>query len=106
MSYSLWAFETHERTPLRGVNWTALSIALLTLALLRYAMRIDTGDAGEPEDVVMGDRVLPGARRPGHHPGRDRRVRLTPLRTALRRRGRVEVVQWIGLVVPEAGVKP
>lgn len=58
MSYSLWAFETHERTPLWGVNWTALSIAPLTLALLRYAMRIDTGDAGEPEDVVMGDRVL------------------------------------------------
>ena len=29
-----------------------------TLALLRYAMDIDAGNAGEPEDVVLNDRVL------------------------------------------------
>lgn len=58
MSYSLWAFEQRQRAPLWDVNWTALSIAPFTLALLRYAMTIDAGGAGEPEDVVMGDRVL------------------------------------------------
>ena len=37
---------------------TAISIAPFTLALLRYAMDIDAGNAGEPEDVVLNDRVL------------------------------------------------
>ncbi|WP_235750656.1 decaprenyl-phosphate phosphoribosyltransferase [Nigerium massiliense] len=58
MSYSLWAFEQRPHEPLWGVNWTALSIAPFTLALLRYAMTIDTGGAGEPEDVVINDRML------------------------------------------------
>ena len=57
MSYSLWAFETRTYSPF-GINWPAISIAPFTLALLRYAMTIDHGGAGEPEDVVMGDRVL------------------------------------------------
>jgi len=57
MSYSLWAFEHRGDGP-GGVQWTALSIAPFTLAMLQYAMRIDTGTAGEPEDIVMRDRVL------------------------------------------------
>ncbi|PFG15899.1 decaprenyl-phosphate phosphoribosyltransferase [Propionicimonas paludicola] len=57
MSYSLWAFELPGVQPL-GVSWTAISIAPFTLALLRYAMKVDQGKAGEPEDVVMGDRTL------------------------------------------------
>lgn len=57
MSYSLWAFELPGPQPL-GVNWTAISIAPFTLALLRYAMKVDQGQAGEPEDVVLGDRIL------------------------------------------------
>lgn len=57
MSYSLWAFEQHY-TKLWGVPWTTISIAPFTLAVLRYAMRIDQGKAGEPEDVVMGDPIL------------------------------------------------
>lgn len=56
MSYSLWAFE--QAPDVSGVNWHALSIAPFTLALLRYAYTIDAGGAGEPEDVVLGDRVL------------------------------------------------
>ena len=36
----------------------ARSIVPFTLALLRYAMDIDAGNAGEPEDVVLNDRVL------------------------------------------------
>lgn len=38
--------------------WTAISIAPFALAILRYAMKIDAGQAGAPEDVVMHDRVL------------------------------------------------
>lgn len=57
MSYSLWAFELPRQQPL-GISWSAISIAPFTLALLRYAMRVDQGQAGEPEDVVLGDRIL------------------------------------------------
>ncbi|MFT4217673.1 MAG: decaprenyl-phosphate phosphoribosyltransferase [Micropruina sp.] len=57
MSYSLWTFE-RAVAPLWGVPWTTISIVPFTLALLRYAMDIDAGNAGEPEDVVLNDRVL------------------------------------------------
>ena len=57
MSYSLWAFEQRYAPPF-GIPWTAISIAPFTLAVLRYAMRIDQGKAGEPEDVVLSDRIL------------------------------------------------
>ena len=57
MSYSLWAFEQRAAQPW-GIGWTAISIAPFTLAMLRYAMRIDEGRAGEPEDVVLSDRIL------------------------------------------------
>ena len=57
MSYSLWAFENLHRGPF-GVGWTAISIAPFTLGLLQYAREIDQGTAGEPEDVVLSDRVL------------------------------------------------
>lgn len=57
MSYSLWAFDV-GRNPLWGIPWTAISIAPFTLAVLRYAMKIDQGDAGEPEDIVLSDRIL------------------------------------------------
>lgn len=58
MSYSLWAFD--QRGDLLGVPWAAVSIAPFTLAILRYAMKIDQGKAGEPEDVVLHDRMLQG----------------------------------------------
>ncbi|QDP95700.1 decaprenyl-phosphate phosphoribosyltransferase [Microlunatus elymi] len=57
ISYSLWAFDNLHRGPL-GVGWTAISIAPFTLGLLQYAREIDLGTAGEPEDVVLKDRVL------------------------------------------------
>ena len=58
MSYSLWAFDLGHGSQLLGIPWAAISIAPFTLALLRYAMTIDAGAAGEPEDVVLSDRVL------------------------------------------------
>ena len=59
ISYSLWAFE--NRLPaFLGVPWTAVSIAPFTLGLLQYALEVDAGSAGEPEDVVLHDHVLQG----------------------------------------------
>ncbi len=55
--YSLWAFDQRTRV-LWGVPWAAVSIAPFTLAILSYARDIDRGAAGEPENVVLHDRVL------------------------------------------------
>jgi decaprenyl-phosphate phosphoribosyltransferase len=57
ISYSLWAFE-NRGDPLMGVPWTAISIAPFTLGLMQYALEVDSGNAGEPEDVVLHDHVL------------------------------------------------
>jgi len=65
ISYSLWAFENRCNPPMGvcnppmgGVPWTAISIAPFTLGLLQYALEVDSGNAGEPEDVVLHDHVL------------------------------------------------
>jgi decaprenyl-phosphate phosphoribosyltransferase len=53
--YCLWAFSLpHEDT----VAWEAISIIPFVLGILRYAIDIDAGEAGEPEDIVLRDRVL------------------------------------------------
>ncbi len=54
--YSLWAFEIGEAQS--GVPWSAISIAPFVLGLLRHAVDLDKGAAGEPEDVVLHDKVL------------------------------------------------
>ena len=54
-AYSLWAFEIPYGS---GINWQAISIAPLVIGLLRYAVDIDRGLAGEPEEAVMRDHVL------------------------------------------------
>jgi decaprenyl-phosphate phosphoribosyltransferase len=59
ISYSLWAFE-NRFTLWLDVPWTALSIAPFTLGLLQYALEVDAGSAGEPEEVVLHDHVLQG----------------------------------------------
>ena len=59
ISYSLWAFQYGVRGAL-GIPWTAISIAPFTLGLLQYALEVDAGSAGEPEDVVLHDHVLQG----------------------------------------------
>jgi decaprenyl-phosphate phosphoribosyltransferase len=55
-TYSLWAFEMRDSAD--GFPWQALSIAPFVLALLRYAVDVDRGAAGAPEDTVLGDRIL------------------------------------------------
>ena len=59
ISYSLWAFE-NKGGGLWNIPWTAISIAPFTLGLLQYALEVDTGNAGEPEEVVLHDHVLQG----------------------------------------------
>jgi decaprenyl-phosphate phosphoribosyltransferase len=51
LCYGLWAFE-------RGGSWFAVSMVPVTVAILRYAVDIDGGDAGEPEEIALHDRVL------------------------------------------------
>lgn len=53
--YALWSFQAE---PTRSGAFAAISIAPFTLALFRYAVDIDRGLAGSPEDIVLGDRVL------------------------------------------------
>jgi decaprenyl-phosphate phosphoribosyltransferase len=52
--YGLWAFERDAHS----MSWFAVSIIPITIAVLRYAVDVDGGMAGEPEDIVLRDRVL------------------------------------------------
>jgi decaprenyl-phosphate phosphoribosyltransferase len=56
LTYSLWAFDLGVMD--RGVHWHEISIVPWAFVFLRYAMFVDAGQAGEPEDVVLGDRVI------------------------------------------------
>ncbi|SDJ21137.1 decaprenyl-phosphate phosphoribosyltransferase [Actinokineospora alba] len=56
-TYSLWAFEIRERSPNHSV-WAVISIVPFVIAVLRYAVDVDQGGAGEPEDIALKDRVL------------------------------------------------
>ncbi|GBE64113.1 decaprenyl-phosphate phosphoribosyltransferase [Mycobacterium sp. MFM001] len=52
--YGLWAFERDRYTG----TWFAVSMIPFTIAILRYAVDVDGGLAGEPEDIALRDRVL------------------------------------------------
>jgi decaprenyl-phosphate phosphoribosyltransferase len=53
--YGLWAF---ERDRITDGYWFAVSMVPFTIAILRYAVDVDGGMAGEPEDIALRDRVL------------------------------------------------
>jgi decaprenyl-phosphate phosphoribosyltransferase len=55
-AYSLWAFEMGKTQD--GAPWSLISIAPFVLAILLYARDVDKGEAGAPEEIVLGDRVL------------------------------------------------
>jgi decaprenyl-phosphate phosphoribosyltransferase len=57
MTYALWAFEIRQRTGTNSV-WAVISIVPMVVAVLRYAVDVDGGNAGEPEDIALRDRVL------------------------------------------------
>ncbi len=53
--YCLWAFSQ----PSGGhIAWEEISIVPFVLAIMRYAIDVDAGEAGEPEDIVLRDRIL------------------------------------------------
>jgi decaprenyl-phosphate phosphoribosyltransferase len=55
-AYCLWAFENANKTG--DTTWFRLSIVPFVIAVLRYALVIDQGGGGAPEEVVLSDRVL------------------------------------------------
>lgn len=56
MTYGLWAFEI--RVAHHNTVWTVISIVPFVVAVLRYAVDVDGGNGGEPEEIALGDRVL------------------------------------------------
>ncbi len=56
MTYCLWAFEIREAQ--LGSVWSVISIVPFVVAVLRYAVDVDSGNGGEPEEIALGDRVL------------------------------------------------
>nr|WP_246842974.1 decaprenyl-phosphate phosphoribosyltransferase [Allokutzneria sp. NRRL B-24872] len=55
MTYGLWAFEIGERS---GSAWSVVSMVPFVIAILRYAVDVDSGNGGEPEEIVLKDRWL------------------------------------------------
>jgi decaprenyl-phosphate phosphoribosyltransferase len=56
LGYCLWAF---EQSKLEGsVPWFELSIIPFSVAILRYALLLEEGYGGAPEDIVLGDRPI------------------------------------------------
>ncbi|MEU0540682.1 decaprenyl-phosphate phosphoribosyltransferase [Nocardia sp. NPDC005978] len=53
--YGLWAFEQGR---VKDTDWFAISMIPFTIAILRYAVDVDGGEAGEPEEIALGDRIL------------------------------------------------
>jgi decaprenyl-phosphate phosphoribosyltransferase len=54
LCYGMWAFERDRGSG----SWFAVSMVPFTIAILRYAVDVDGGLAGEPEDIALRDRVL------------------------------------------------
>jgi decaprenyl-phosphate phosphoribosyltransferase len=58
-TYCLWAFEVSKASDVdASVPWLAFSVAPFVVGVLRYALTIDRGAAGAPEDIVLSDRGL------------------------------------------------
>jgi decaprenyl-phosphate phosphoribosyltransferase len=55
-AYCLWAFENAAHTG--DETWFRLSIVPFVIAVLRYALVVDQGGGGAPEEVVLSDRTL------------------------------------------------
>lgn len=55
VTYSLWAFEISDTN---DSIWPVISLVPFVIAVLRYAVDVDGGNGGEPEEIALGDRVL------------------------------------------------
>ena len=58
MAYGLWAFGINPRPGFTASPWATVSIVPFVVAILRYAVDVDGGNGGEPEEIVLHDRVL------------------------------------------------
>lgn len=58
LTYALWAFTIREST---GTVWSVVSTVPFLAAVLRYAVDVDGGQAGEPEEILFRDRFLLGS---------------------------------------------
>jgi decaprenyl-phosphate phosphoribosyltransferase len=58
VAYCLWAFE--KTAGEGGIPWYELSIVPFVLAVLRYALVVEQGGGGAPEEVVLSDRMIQG----------------------------------------------
>ena len=57
LAYCLWAFRTS--TVITAPNlWVALSVVPVTLIALRYLLLVAAGRTGEPEELLLRDRVI------------------------------------------------
>jgi decaprenyl-phosphate phosphoribosyltransferase len=56
LAYCLWAFE--KSSTVGNPAWFELSIVPFVLGILRYALLLEQGRGGAPEDLVLADRVL------------------------------------------------
>jgi decaprenyl-phosphate phosphoribosyltransferase len=56
MTYGLWAFDI--RAAHHNSVWSVISMIPFVVAVLRYAVDVDGGNGGEPEEIALGDRVL------------------------------------------------
>jgi decaprenyl-phosphate phosphoribosyltransferase len=54
-TYCLWAFQLGQ---VNHSRWPVISIVPFVVAVLRYAVDVDGGNGGEPEEIALGDRVL------------------------------------------------
>ncbi|MFL6142797.1 MAG: decaprenyl-phosphate phosphoribosyltransferase [Labedaea sp.] len=55
MTYALWSFQMRQ---VSGSVWPVISMVPFVVAVLRYAVDVDGGKAGEPEEIALSDRVL------------------------------------------------
>jgi decaprenyl-phosphate phosphoribosyltransferase len=55
MTYGLWAFQLSQ---INHSRWPIISLVPFVVAVLRYAVDVDGGNGGEPEEIALGDRVL------------------------------------------------
>ena len=56
LAYCLWAFE--KSAAVGNPVWFELSIVPFVLGILRYALLLEQGRGGAPEELVLADRVL------------------------------------------------
>jgi decaprenyl-phosphate phosphoribosyltransferase len=58
VAYCVWAFEASAAADEGSIPWFELSILPFVVAILRYALLLDRGGGGTPEDLFFRDRPL------------------------------------------------